>query len=227
MRSPIHFVPILTTAFAAFFAVVMFRRWRARGGTHLLWWAMGMVSYAAGTTTEALTTLIGWQEPIFRVWYITGALLGGMPLAQGSAYLLLSKKVATRWAIAVCAVVVVASVCVILSPIDASAVEAHRLSGRALEWRWVRAFSPFVNTYALIFLVGGAILSAVRFRRDASLRDRFVGNVFIAVGGLLPGIGGSFTRFGHVEVLYVTELVGLVMIYFGYRFNVRKSLVAP
>src|SRR5678816_1845661 len=127
MRTAIHFIPIFTTAFAAFFAVVMFRRWRARGGTHLLWWAIGMVSYAAGTTTEALTTLIGWHEPIFRVWYITGALLGGMPLAQGSAFLLLSKKSATRWAVAVCTVVVVASVCVIFSPIDASAVEVHRL----------------------------------------------------------------------------------------------------
>ena len=221
MRSAIHFIPIFTTAFAAFFAVVMFRRWHARGGTHLLWWAIGMVSYAAGTTTEALTTLIGWHEPIFRVWYITGALLGGMPLAQGSAFLLHSRKSATRWAIAVCAVVVIASVCVILSPIDASAVEVHRLSGSVLEWHWVRGFSPFVNTYALIFLVGGAILSAVRYSRDAALRDRFIGNVFIAAGGLLPGIGGSFTRFGHVEVLYVTELVGLVMIYVGYRFNVR------
>ena len=168
MRSAIHFIPIFTTAFAAFFAVVMFRRWHARGGTHLLWWAIGMVSYAAGTTTEALTTLIGWHEPIFRVWYITGALLGGMPLAQGSAFLLLSRKSATRWAIAVCAVVVIASVCVILSPIDASAVEVHRLSGSVLEWHWVRGFSPFVNTYALIFLVGGAILSAVRYSRRCS-----------------------------------------------------------
>ncbi|MGH7532920.1 MAG: hypothetical protein ACREL4_06495, partial [Gemmatimonadales bacterium] len=41
--------------------------------------------------------------------------------------------------------------------------------------------------------------------------------VYIAVGGLLPGIGGTFTRFGHVEVLYVTELIGLVLIFVGFR----------
>ena len=40
--------------------------------------------------------------------------------------------------------------------------------------------------------------------------------MLIAVGALLPGIGGSFTRFGYVEVLYVTELIGLSFIYFGY-----------
>ena len=37
------------------------------------------------------------------------------------------------------------------------------------------------------------------------------------MGALLPGIGGTFTRFGHVEVLYVTELIGIVLIYVGYR----------
>ncbi len=47
-------------------------------------------------------------------------------------------------------------------------------------------------------------------------RSRYVGNILIAVGALLPGIGGSFTRFGYVEVLYVTELVGLSLIFWGY-----------
>jgi hypothetical protein len=46
---------------------------------------------------------------------------------------------------------------------------------------------------------------------------RFKGNVFIAIGGLLPGIGGSMTRMGHVNVLFVTELIGLILIYIGYR----------
>ena len=82
-------------------------------------------------------------------------------------------------------------------------------------------FSPFINTYALIYLVGGAILSAYRFRQNADAYHRFVGNVYIAVGALLPAIGGSFTRFRYTDVLYVTELVGLSFIYIGYRYNVR------
>ncbi len=220
MRSPVHFIPLISTTFAAFFAVVLLLRWRERGGTHLLWWGIGMISYGAGTLTESLTTLFGWHEGVFRVWYIVGALLGGMPLAQGSVYLHLKRATANRWTFAACTVVVVASVCVLLSPIDTTLVEPYRLSGRVLEWHWVRAFSPFVNTYALVFLVGGAIRSAMHFRLNPALRDRFLGNVCIAIGGILPGIGGSFTRFGHVEVLYVTELMGLALIYAGYRLNI-------
>jgi hypothetical protein len=60
------------------------------------------------------------------------------------------------------------------------------------------------------------------------MRHRYHGNVLIAIGALLPGIGGSFTRFGHVEVLYVTEFLGILLIYWGYRLNVAVApQVAP
>jgi hypothetical protein len=223
MRSAVHYIPILTTVVSVAFASVLFTRWRERGGLHLFWWGLGMVAYGAGTLTESLTTIFGWQEGVFRAWYITGALLGGMPLAQGSAYLHLRRRTADAWALIIGAVVVVAAVCVILSPINVAAVEPYRLSGRALEWSWVRLFSPFVNLYAVIFLVGGAIVSAMRFSSNAALRNRFIGNVFIAIGGILPGIGGMYTRLGYVEVLYVTELLGLALIYVGYRYNIAGA----
>jgi hypothetical protein len=48
------------------------------------------------------------------------------------------------------------------------------------------------------------------------------------LGGLLPGFGGSFTKFGYVEVLYVTELLGNLLIYFGYLVICsEKSLKNP
>jgi len=215
----ISYIPILTTIVAAFFAGAIFRRYAERGGRHLLWWGIGMVCYGVGTLTESVTTVFGWQEPIFRSWYITGALLGGAPLAQGTAYLLLRKELADRLAVVLVTVILVASACVAIAPIDYAQVEAHRLTGRIFEWQWVRAFSPFINLYAASFLIGGAIVSAVRYRRVPSGGRRAAGNALIALGALLPGIGGSFTRFGYTEVLYVTEFVGLLTIYSGYRLN--------
>jgi len=224
MRSPVHFIPIATTLFALTFAAVLFGRWRQRGGSHLLWWGFGMLTYAAGTITESTTTLFGWHEQVFRWWYITGALLGGAPLAQGSVYLHLGKKKGDMLSIALVTVVVTASVLVLLSPIKYDLVEPYRLSGKVLGWPWVRAFSPFVNLYALVFLAGGAVKSAIFFAKRKETWHRFIGNVYIAVGALLPGIGGTFTRFGHVEVLYVTEFIGLTMIFVGYRYSIAGSL---
>ena len=222
MLDPILYVPIVTTVFSLVFSVVLLRRYREKGrGAHLLWWGFGVFIYAVGTFTESFTTLFGWNEAVFRAWYISGALLGGAPLAQGTVYLLLRRKMANRLTAALVTVFLVAASCVLAAPINTALVEPHRLSGKVLAWPWVRLFSPFINTYALIFLVGGAALSAWRYSKRRETRHRYVGNVFIAVGALLPGIGGAFTRFGYTEVLYVTELIGLSLVYIGYRFNVR------
>lgn len=104
-----------------------------------------------------------------------------------------------------------------LSPIAIPEGFDYKLTGKVLEWQWVRLFSPWINIYAFIFLVGGAVYSAIKYYRMTDKEVRFKGNVFIAIGGLLPGIGGTFTRMGHVNVLFVTELLGLLMIYIGYR----------
>jgi hypothetical protein len=135
-----------------------------------------------------------------------------------------TRKTADRMAAVLVLAIVVAATVVLLSPIDYSAVEPHRLTGRVMEWRRARLFSPFINLYAATFLIGGAVLSAWRFRTDPAARHRFIGNCFIAVGALLPGIGGTATRFGHTEVLYVMEFIGLILIWIGYRYNVRPGV---
>ena len=223
MLAAVQYIPIATTLLALAFSVVLFRRWRQRGGPHHLWFCIGALTYGAGTITESLTTLFGWNEAVFRAWYITGALMGGAPLAQGAVYLHLRRRTADVLSIALVASIVIAGTCVLMSPIRPELIEPHRLTGAVLGWPWVRAFSPFINTYAFVFLVGGAAVSAWRYARSEFTRNRFVGNVLIAVGALLPGIGGTFTRFGYTEVLYVTEFIGLAMIFTGYRFAVAPA----
>jgi hypothetical protein len=223
MPNAVYYIPIATTVVALTFATIVLRRQAARqSGLHLLWWGVGLILYAVGTLTESLTTLWGWNEWVFRAWYISGALCGGAPLAQGTVYLLVRRKVANILAIVLLTTIATASVFVILSPINYAAVDPTRLSGPALSWQGVRLASPFINTYAALFLIGGAIYSAARYRSVPDKRHKFIGNVLIAVGALLPGIGGTFTRFGHVEVLYVTEFVGLLLIFAGFRENVRE-----
>ena len=222
MESFILYLPIFTTVVAITFATAIARRYRARrGGPHLAWWTFGALSYAAGTAVEASVTLFGWTPVLFRLWYIFGALLGGAPLAQGAVYLHTKPKTARRLSIALIAVVLSVSVLVFLSPLHAPEPGSHRLTGSVFVWQWVRVFSPFINLYAFAFLAGGAIRSAIHFMTERGAADQMWGNLFIAAGALLPGIGGSFTRFGYTEVLYVTELLGIILIYVGFRRATR------
>lgn len=221
----IYFIPIGTFFMSMIFSYVLFKHYqRKKEATYILWWLIGVLTYGAGTFTESFNTLNGWTETNFRWWYITGALLGGAPLAQGSVYLLLNKKVAHFLSGLLILVVIIASVCVLYSPINYADVEPERMSGKVFIWQWVRSFSPFINIYAVVFLVGGAIASAVKYFRNTGTSVRFWGNVLIAVGAILPGIGGSFTRMGYVEVLYVTEFLGLLMIIIAYTIMKNENM---
>src|SRR5437867_562883 len=97
MLEAIHYIPLLTTVLSAVFGTIILRRYLARRERpHLAWWAAGVYIYGIGTLTESLVTLFGWNPVVFRLWYITGALLGGVPLAQGSVYFHFSRRTANR-----------------------------------------------------------------------------------------------------------------------------------
>ena len=82
--------------------------------------------------------------------------------------------------------------------------------------------TPLLNGYAAVFLIGGAVYSAVRFARQTGAGNRALGNSLIAIGAMLPGIGGGMAKAGHVEALYRGEFVGLILIWAGYAFCVRR-----
>lgn len=227
MTNLIHYLPVITTLVAIAFFRVLWKHWRHNpDARYVMWWMIGVGLYGLGTLTEALTTIFGWHEPVFRTWYVAGALLGGAPLAQGTVYLLLPKRTADRLAVALVTYVAIAAAFVVATPILYELAEPNRLSGEVMAWQWVRLFSPLVNLYAVVFLIGGAIWSAWRYWRRGDASSRVLGNVLIAIGAILPGIGGSFARAGAVEVLYVTELIGLLLIWGGYRAIVGDRVIS-
>jgi hypothetical protein len=213
------YLPILSTLISAAFAWVILARYRLkRQSYHLLWWGIGIVTYGVGTLIESLVTLFGWQSALFKAWYIAGALLGGAPLAVGTIYLLFGRRAGRIAVVLLGAAVGVTSIFVILSPVRIDLVDPTMLSGKALAWQSIRRVSPFINSLAALFLVGGAIYSAVRFFGHPESRHVSIGNIFIAVGALLPGVGGMGSRMGHTELLYIAEFIGVILIWIGYKY---------
>ncbi len=218
MLQATHYIPIFSTIISFWFAYTLYKHWRSKPqAKYLMWWTIGVFLFGVGTLTESINALFGWSVVNMKAWYIAGALLGAFPLAQGTVYLLLKEKTADilSWVFSI--YIAIAAVFIILSPVDMSLVDPSTLTGKVMTWSWARLFSPLPNTYALIFLVGGAAWSAIQYARKQGSGNRVLGNWLIALGALLPGIGGSFTRFGFVEVLFVTEFFGIILIWAGYR----------
>src|SRR3954453_14956709 len=114
----IGYIPVLTTLFSVFFLSRIVPHYLFKRSPYLLWWTLGVLTFGLGTLTESINAIFGWSEWNTKIWYIVGALLGGYPLAQGTIYLLMNKRSADMSALLWSTVIVVAAVCVLLSPIE-------------------------------------------------------------------------------------------------------------
>ena len=213
----IDYIPIFTTILSLYFFIEILKHYLFRKKKYLFWWMIGVATFGLGTLSESIHTIIGHNEFNLRFWYILGALLGGFPLAQGTVYLLFSKKFANQSSLFFISYILIASIFILMAPIKITESFDGGLTGQVFEWQWVRFFSIPINIYAFTFLVGGAIYSAYKYSKFKNLIYKVYGNTAIAIGGILPGIGGSFTRAGYIEVLFVTEFFGLALIYAGYK----------
>ncbi len=81
-------LPAITSVLALVFSVALFDQWRERRGGFQLIWAMGMLFYGIAAGAEALAGAGGWNELLYRTWYLTGAVWTAGWLGLGTAYLL-------------------------------------------------------------------------------------------------------------------------------------------
>ncbi len=209
------YLPFLSSVVSFVFAAAVFRRYARRKGNHLLLWGIGMVFYGIGGFCEGYYGAFGWNPLVFRLWYLFGAILVAAWLGQGTVFLLWKK-----WARPLMALLLLGSLYgaykIFTAQLDPTMLTAGELSGRAIVTPGVRVLTPFFNIYGTLTLVGGAVYSAWIFFRKRVLLHRTIGNVLIAVGALSPAFGGAFSRMGIPAVLYISELLGAVLMFLGF-----------
>ncbi len=214
-------IPFISSIVSFVFAVLIFKRYADRRGTHLLIWGIGMVFYGIGGFCEAYFGALGWNPLIFRMWYLFGAILVAAWLGQGTVYMLAKRK----WANALTALLIMGSVYatfrVFTAELDPTLMTSSihtgsELSGHAIVTSGIRTLTPIFNLYGTVALVGGAVYSAYIFWRKRILLHRTLGNLLIAVGALAPAFGGAFSRFGIPGALYYGEFFGAIMLFAGF-----------
>jgi hypothetical protein len=228
-------LPFSSSLISFIFAFFVLKRYVARRGLHLLLWGIGMIFYGIGGFCEGYYGAFGWSPLVFRLWYLFGAILVAAWLGQGTVYLLMKR----RWAHALMVVLAVGSLYSVFRVFSAeldpslmttSVHTGSEMSGHAIATSGVRTLTPFFNFYGTIMLVGGAGYSIWLFWRKRVLLHRTIGNIFIAVGAILPAFGGTFSRLGFAGALYVSEFLGAVLMFVGFlraTTPMRSSQPAP
>lgn len=246
---------VITAAVSGVFAFVVLRRWwvNRRDGKsrpHQLAWGIGLFLYFLGSFSQVVLA-ITWSSLFFALWYWSGALMVAPWLGQGTVYLLVRRgSIARNINMALILVAVMTLPWTLfLTPFNPDAwhpgadltqiylPEVNHDTGEivrpgimpASSRGTVRFFVPITNVWGTIALVGGAIYSAWLFRRKQIMGNRVLGNWLIAAGGLLPALGGAFIRLGIPDLQYPGTLLGVILIFIGFRFatNVPEDAKQP
>lgn len=237
-------ISIVSTLITGVFAALVLKRYAEKRRPHLLAWGIGLTMYFVGTLSQVVLYFV-WSPLFFALWYWCGALMVAAWLGQGTVYLLVRQgSIARNVQMALILVgVMTLPWTLFLTPFNESAWEPGQdvttiyqdikdpETGAVIregifegDMRGtVRFFSPVMNTWGTIALVGGAIWSARLFRRKQILRNRMLGNWLIAAGGLMPAFGGALIRLGDPSFKYFGEMFGAILIFIGFLLVTREK----
>lgn len=229
------YLPYLTSATALILSILVFLRYRRKGGMHLFLWGFGMFLYFLSTFCEIVLSY-QFSEIAIKVWYIAGAMLVAAWLGQGTVHLLVRKgNIAMTMTYILAAISLLAVVLVMATPLTGSQTGYNVTLPASEQYKEILtrsgltiALTILLNLYGTITLVGGALYSAYLFWRKEILPNRMFGSILIAVGGLSPAMGGSFLKAGLFDFLYLSELAGIILMFIGFQLaTAGKDVKVP
>jgi hypothetical protein len=218
-----HYIPVLSTLVTFAFAVAVFRRFLFRHGPHLLMWSIGLLFFGLGTLAEVWLAF-SFNGTILKLWYLSGAMLTAAWLGQGTVHLLVRRRGVAWTLTGILIAVSLLAAFLVLSASFMAAASAYDTT-RAISSQYkdiltrgglTIALTIILNIYGTLALVGGAIYSAIIFFRKRVLVNRMIGNVLIAIGAMAPAMAGSFVGMGLPDLLYLSELIGVILMYIGF-----------
>ncbi len=144
-------------------------------------------------------------------------------LGQGTVYLLVRRRMIANSLMVLLLLATIASVILLASAsvIPGAVYHINHPASEQYKEIIVRSgpilfLTILLNIYGTLALVGGALYSAFLFWRKKILINRMLGNILIAAGALMPAMAGSLLKAGLVDILYLSELVGVVLMYSGF-----------
>ncbi len=81
-------LPLASSLLSFVFAAFLLDQWLERRRSYQLVWFFGMLWYGLSAGTEFIGGAFGWSEPVYRVWYLIGAIYVASWLGLGTVLLL-------------------------------------------------------------------------------------------------------------------------------------------
>jgi hypothetical protein len=209
----------VATAVATVFAQATAVRWSRTRAPHQAAWTVALVLFALAAAAFATGSSTGWDEGTFRVFYLLGAIVNVPWLALGTVYLLAGRTAGNVGRAVLLFFSGLATGVMLSTPIHGEIPTDTLPIGKDHLDALPRALAGLGSGAGAVVLLGGAVLSAIRFGRRRGPGDGrlALGNVLIALGTLVLSSGGLIQgTVGHDEAFALSLAAGISVIYAGF-----------
>jgi hypothetical protein len=216
-----HWAWPLATAILGFVYVgLLVKQYVQRRKMHQLMWAIGFLFYAVAAVMEFYSEFTqNWDPTMYRFYIVLAASLVGF-LGNGTLYLVSRKRL---WGDIYLAFNVACLAIFLWGTLNANLVmDALKpgiiVGGNALgaSGTFPRLMSLPFNIPGTVFLIGGSVLSIIKFWPKPAFRYRVWANVVIILGTLMIAGAGSLARLGGTGGLYAGEMVASAVLLWGF-----------
>ncbi len=218
MRHPLETSVAMAAAMVGLaFGLSTWERWLARRRRYELAWTVALAMFAVAAGALAVGAQAGWSGPVFRTFYLFGAIADVPVLAVGSVYLLAGRRAGDLSALSVLTFCAFAAGVTVMAPFRVPLPADQLVQGSRVFGPMPRILAAVGSAGAAAVIFAGAVWSASRVWRNADSRRLLWSNGLIALGTLVLGASGTLNSvFGAMTAFAVTLLAGIVVIFAGF-----------
>jgi hypothetical protein len=208
-------VAVAAALIALAFAFSTYERWTLRGRRHELAWSLALFQFAIAAAALAAGSGIGWNGPIFRAFFLFGAIVNVPWLALGTVYLLAGERRGDRVAAGIALFTAFAAGVLMTAQFTAPLPAEELARGKDVFEALPRILAAVGSGAGALVVFAGAAWSAVRFLR--TVPRMALANVLIALGTLILSASGLLNSvLGEMLAFSVTLAVGVAVLFGGF-----------
>jgi len=206
---------LLAALAATFFAADLWLDYRRRPRPHIAAFATGMSMFAIATWAFFLGVTVGWTGPLYRTFYLFGAILNIPFLALGSMFLVVGRRSGHVMAIALGALAAISTTLTATVPFADPLPETGVPHDVFASGFGPRLFAIIGGATGSTILIALALVSVFRFWKKN--RNIVWGNLLIVAGTLAAASGGTELALGESSAFALSLLAAVTLIWAGYR----------
>lgn len=206
---------LIAAAAATLFATDLWLDYRRRPRPHVAAYATGMTMFAVATWALFIGVTYGWTGPLYRTFFLFGAVLNILFLALGSMFLVVGRRAGHVMTIAIGAFAAISVTLTLTVPFQEelpSGGVPHDVFATGFGPRLFAAIGGGLGATILIVL---ALVSVFRFWKTN--RRLVWGSLLIVAGTFAAAWGGTGLAFGEAGGFAFSLLLAVTFIWAGYR----------